>query len=86
MKIHLLALLFSLLTAPAVVGAEALCHPECTWVCDDPVCSARCVLTHCGYQCEPQTDCPRPQCELQCQRPACEAEPHGMVNEPNKIR
>lgn len=51
------------------------CHPECSFECDDPTCSARCVPDHCGYNCDLQTDC-QPRCELSCERPSCEAEEH----------
>jgi len=48
------------LLAPHIGAANAECHPECRWQCDDPVCPA---------QCHPV--CERPKCQMQCEQPPC---------------
>lgn len=73
-------LLFSLYTFSMVAALElkvastttATCHPQCKWLCDDPVCPAKChpvcARPKCQMNCEP-TGCAA--CEVRCEEPVC---------------
>jgi len=54
------------------IKVDATCHPQCKWLCDDPVCPAKChpVCAHpkCQMNCEP-TGCA--SCEVRCEEPVC---------------
>jgi hypothetical protein len=56
-----------------------VCHPECSWACDDPHCSAVCSPycagpPNCSFVCMVGT-CPgTPQCEIQAPPDQCEEE------------
>jgi len=58
--------------AAAAAKASATCHPQCKWLCDDPVCPAKChpvcARPKCQMNCEP-TGCAA--CEVRCEEPVC---------------
>jgi len=67
----LLAIAFDLVSGTSV-AASATCHPQCKWLCDDPVCPAKChpvcARPKCQMNCEP-TGCAA--CEVRCEEPVC---------------
>merc|ERR1712226_1609546 len=64
-----LVCLFGIATASEV---SAGCHPQCKWLCDDPVCPAKChpvcARPKCQMDCKP-TECAK--CEVHCEEPVC---------------
>jgi len=48
------------------------CHPQCKWLCDDPVCPAQChpvcARPNCQMDCKP-SECAK--CEVHCEDPVC---------------
>jgi len=54
------------------VESSVSCHPQCKWLCDDPVCPAKChpvcARPKCQMNCEP-TGCAA--CEVRCEEPVC---------------
>jgi len=67
-------LFLSSITIATVLGVttSATCHPQCKWLCDDPVCPAKChpvcARPKCQMNCEP-TGCAA--CEVRCEEPVC---------------
>merc|ERR1719329_1147265 len=73
-----------------VVVATALastCHPQCKWLCDDPVCPAKChpvcARPNCQMDCKPsecakcEVHCEEPVCSVRCPKEMCEMEGEG---------
>lgn len=67
----------ALLLAALIAVLASACHPECSWMCDDPVCPADCIPV-----------CEAPICTPSCQNPANEAhcsKPHCWVHCPEDM-
>lgn len=70
-------------TLAAAVSTKAQCHPQCKWLCDDPVCPAKChpvcARPKCQMNCEPtgcaacEVRCEEPVCSVRCPKEMCEA-------------
>jgi hypothetical protein len=62
----------ALLIVSVAVASAAQCHPQCKWLCDDPVCPAKChpvcARPKCQMDCKP-TECAK--CEVHCEEPVC---------------
>lgn len=75
----LVALCFSVVSA-----TKTQCHPQCKWLCDDPVCPAKChpvcARPKCQMNCEPtgcaacEVRCEEPVCSVRCPKEMCEAQ------------
>lgn len=48
------------------------CHPQCSWMCDDPVCNAECKAVTTPL-CECSDANYTPDCHLECAPDACES-------------
>jgi len=61
-----------ILTLMVAVAFAAQCHPQCKWLCDDPVCPAKChpvcARPKCQMDCK-QSECAK--CEVHCEEPVC---------------
>jgi len=70
-KIALLAC-FVAFAAATELAVQAQCHPQCKWLCDDPVCPAKChpvcARPKCQMDCQ-QSECAK--CEVHCEEPVC---------------
>jgi len=75
-------LLVATFASASLMEAEAECHPQCRWQCDDPVCPAKChpvcERPKCQIQCEEtacakcKVHCDKPQCNVRCPKDMCE--------------
>jgi hypothetical protein len=72
MRACLLFLIVATTALGVTVNTDATCHPQCKWLCDDPVCPAKChpvcARPKCQMNCEP-TGCAA--CEVRCEEPVC---------------
>ena len=66
------AKVIALVALSLAVANAATCHPQCKWLCDDPVCPAKChpvcARPKCQMDCKP-TECAK--CEVHCEEPVC---------------
>ena len=51
-----------------------MCHPECRWACDDPVCLADCTYVAEDPVCTCSNPGRTPQCYVRCPPDQCESE------------
>lgn len=64
----ILVLFFSL-------GFSSLCHPQCRWACDDPVCNATCTPVCVEPDCIFYPTCNySPSCSIHCPQDMCESD------------
>jgi hypothetical protein len=48
------------------------CHPECSWLCDDPICLAECMIVAEPPQCTCENPLIIPVCSVECPPSQCE--------------
>jgi hypothetical protein len=53
---------------------KKMCHPECRWACDDPVCLAECTSFTEPPVCTCENPLITPVCRVECPPDQCEAE------------
>merc|ERR1719329_2041210 len=76
------AVLFLVVLVAAAMAST--CHPQCKWLCDDPVCPAKChpvcARPKCQMDCKPsecakcEVHCEEPVCSVRCPKEMCEME------------
>ena len=70
--VEMIKAVFAFLFLGVVAATEVACHPQCKWLCDDPVCPAKChpvcARPKCQMDCK-QSECAK--CEVHCEEPVC---------------